>query len=145
MNFGGEKMHRDRRGALVVHEEQKSWETRDLAPKMSRAWRDLVVIVKQARAMEATPILLTYVAPTRRNFVVPNKLLRDLADQKEVALADNDEALKPLYRKDDGSADKQAYGPYFQSDFHLTAEGYDKTTDNIIATLEQAGVLEQLK
>ena len=139
----------DRRGAGVLHRKNNQWklegERRRLAiAGMERALRDLKAIVHLIRAADAAPILMTYAARTDDNFSDQNLGLRHTAAAMNVALADNDKAMRPLFTKDDGAIDEQVFGTLFKPDLHLAPRGYDKVSDNIVKVLEESGLLDRL-
>ena len=139
-----EEIVRDRQGRIVEHEWEEAWDTKDGTISTTRGWRDFQVVIHQAKGSGVIPHLMTYVGPNEEFFVLVNMMLKELADHTETTLADNNEALRSLFVKADGTPDEQAINAIFMEDWHLTAEGYDKITDNILDALNRSGTLKRL-
>jgi lysophospholipase L1-like esterase len=137
----------NREGARVLHEKHALWDRpedqRNLAISgMHRALRDLKAIINLIRESHATPVLLTYVAPTDENFSDQNMALRWTAREYRVLMADNDKALRPVFTMENGPSEPEVRH-LFQTDLHLTAAGYSLVSDHLLQCLEADALLNQ--
>ncbi len=139
-----EERARDRTGKRVIHSKQDPHELEGPAKTYARARRDLVAIIARARAAHAVPVLMTYVSDPEYTFYGPNRLIREVAGSMKAPLADNDKALRPGFMEEDGSVDKKARDRLFFPDMHPGPGGYELISENVLETLERAGVLSSL-
>ena len=139
-----EENARDRSGGLVGHRRVESGMTEPPERTYDRARRDLVAIVAQCRAGHALPLLMTYVTEPAFPFETPNHLLREVAAEMRVPLADNDRAFRPYLFRPDGSLIRAERDRLFLPDMHARGPAYDLIADNIIQTLSRERALEGL-
>lgn len=135
-----EERSRDRFGRLVLHERKESWQVESAQATYDRAGRDLAAIIALVRAQGAVPVLMTYVTDPVATFETPNRLLRETAARARTILADNDRALQPFFMLDEHTMDKAKRAELFFPDMHPRGPGYQKIAENVMKSLEQAGV-----
>ncbi|HUT52500.1 MAG TPA: GDSL-type esterase/lipase family protein [bacterium] len=140
-----EESARDRSGNLVLHHREEADKVETASAGYLRVRRDLTAIVAQVRAAHAGPLLMTYVSDPEYTFETPNRALREAASAMNVALADNDHALRPLFIRPDGSIVRAARASLFFPDMHPSAQGYKMIAGNVEKTLASSGALAALK
>jgi lysophospholipase L1-like esterase len=140
-----EETARDRSGNLVIHRREEAQKVETAAAGYERILRDLKAIAALTRAAHAEPVLMTYVTDPEFVFETPNLALRRTAASMNVPLADNDQAISPLFMKPDGTMVQAARDELFLPDMHPSAKGYEMIARNVMKTLEKAGVLQALK
>ncbi len=137
-----EEAARDRSGRTIIHSKRKDGP----APgeNIGRARRDLTDIIHTIRSHRAVPVLMTYVSDKDYTFTGCNPLMRKLARENKVPLADNDKALQKHITKPDGSPDQKSREKLFFPDMHPRAAAYELIAENLYNTLSKNGVLKLL-
>ncbi len=143
LNWAGspEEAAKDRGGRAILHRREEAWKVETAREGYERARRDLMAIVAMTRAAHAVPVLMTYVSDPEYTFETPNRLLRQVADEMNAAIADNDRAIAPTFMED-GEWIAEKRRRLFLPDMHPAAQGHELIAGNVFETLVEQGVLE---
>jgi len=137
-----EESARDRSGRTIIHSKRKG--EPEPFENIRRARRDLTAIIDTIRRHRAVPVLMTYVSDKDYTFTGCNPLMRKLARDYGVPLADNDKALGKIIEKAGKGIDEEARQKLFFPDMHPRAAGYELIAENVYNTLSKNGVLKLL-
>ena len=111
----------------------------NLAPRLEKMGHHLATFCTLSKALDATPVLCTYLYDEKRLIEIRGKDFRPVLDAIDNTIRKVAEKQRAILVE--ANQEMKDHGDYFLDDFHLTAKGGGKLAQILVETLKNNGLL----